>query len=119
MNYSISFLEQQYEQLLSIIFAKLGAEGAAYVLCGRSRTSGEERLLAREIIPVREEHYLKRTNVRLSICSDSYVPVAKRARDLKQSILFVHSHPNGVPEFSTQDDDEEPRLMEFFYSRAP
>jgi len=119
MTHSISFLEQQYEALLAIIFAKPEVEGAAYVLCGRSSTDEEERLLVREIIPVREDHYLRRTNVRLSICSDSYVPVAKRARELKQSILFVHSHPNGLPEFSLQDDDEESRLIDFFYSRAP
>jgi molybdopterin/thiamine biosynthesis adenylyltransferase len=119
VNYSISFLEPQYEHLLSIIFAQAGVEGAAYVLCGRSRTDDEERLLAREVIPVREEHYLKRTDLRLSICSDSYVPVAKKARELKQSILFVHSHPEGIHEFSPQDDEEEPRLMQFFSRQAP
>jgi len=94
-------------------------EGAAYVLCGRSCGEEEERLLAREVIPVRDEHYLTRTSVRLSISSESYVPVAKKARELNQSILFVHSHPDGIPDFSPQDDQEEPRLMQFFYSRAP
>src|SRR5262249_8918206 len=58
-------------------------------------------------------------SVRLSISSESYVPVAKKARELNQSILFVHSHPDGIPDFSPQDDQEEPRLMQFFYSRAP
>lgn len=119
MNYSITFLEQQYELLLSIIFSKPEVEGAAYVLCGISRTDNEERLLAREIIPVRDEDYEARTHLRLSIRSDSYVAVAKRAREMKQSIFFVHSHPNGISNFSSQDDEEEPRLMDFFYRRTP
>jgi molybdopterin/thiamine biosynthesis adenylyltransferase len=119
VNCSITFLESQYEQLLSTIFGVRGVEGAAYVLCGRSQADEEERLLVREVISVRDQHYLKRTDVRLSICSDSYVPVAKKARELKQSILFVHSHPEGVKDFSLQDDKEESRLIEFFSSRAP
>lgn len=119
MNYSITFLEQDFERLLSIIFAKPGLEGAAYVLCGISRTDAEERLLAREIIPVRDEDYEGRTNLRLSIRSDSYVAAAKKARESNQSILFVHSHPDGICEFSSQDNEQEPRLMDFFYRRAP
>ena len=33
--------------------------------------------------------------------------------------LFVHSHPGGYPDFSIQDDREEPKLLAFFHSRAP
>ncbi len=119
MKYSVTFLEPYYEQLLSAVFSKPDVEGAAYLLCGRSQSVDEERLLVREVIPVKDEHYLERTSVRLSICSDSYVPVAKRARELKSSILFVHSHPEGITDFSPQDDEEEPHLMEFFQKRVP
>jgi molybdopterin/thiamine biosynthesis adenylyltransferase len=119
MRYSITFLESQYEQLLSFVFAKSGLEGAAYLLCGLSRTEEENRLLVREVIPVNDEHYLKRSRSSLSICSDSYAPVAKWAHELNQSILFVHSHPRTTPGFSRQDDKEELRLMEFFGKRAP
>jgi len=119
MSYTITFLEPIFDALLSAIFAKEGIEGAAYLLCGVSRTESEMRFLVQEMVPVRDEHYLRREPFRLSIASESYVPIAKRARDSGQSILFVHSHPSGLQEFSDQDDLEEPRLMEFFQRRAP
>src|SRR6266498_3687841 len=119
MKYSITILEPHFDQLLSAVFSKPAVEGAAYLLCGRSRTGEEERLLVQEVVPVKEEHYLRRTDSRLSICSDSYVPVAKKANERKQSVLFVHSHPPTTKDFSPQDNEEEPRLMEFFGRRAP
>jgi molybdopterin/thiamine biosynthesis adenylyltransferase len=119
MKFSITFLERHFDELLSVIFCKEGLEGGAYLLCGNSITDEENRLLVREVIPVKEEHYLKRAPLQLSICSDSYVPVAKRAKELKLSVLFVHSHPGGLNDFSLQDDKEEPRLMEFFNRRIP
>jgi len=115
MKYSITFLEPQYEELLSVIFSKEELEGAAYLICGNSPTVEEERLLVKEVIPVKDEHYLKRAPLQLSICSDSYVQVAKRAKELNASVPFVHSHPGGAGEFSSKDDEEEPRLMEFFF----
>src|SRR5436190_20221065 len=110
MKYSITFLQPHYEELLSAIFSREKLEGAAYLLCGTSRSEEEERLLVREVIPVKDEHYLKRAPLQLSICSESYVPVAKRAKELNESVLFVHSHPSGVNTFSPQDNKEEPRL---------
>jgi molybdopterin/thiamine biosynthesis adenylyltransferase len=70
-------------------------------------------------VPVRPEHYLVREANRLSIASDSYVSIAKRAKRDGEAILFVHSHPNGYPDFSPQDDQEEPKLLAFFHTRAP
>lgn len=119
MKYTITFLEPIFETLISTIFEKEGLEGAAYLLCRISRTPTETRLLVQDLVPVRDDDYLRREPLRLSIKSDSYVPVAKRAKESKQSILFVHSHPSGHSEFSVQDDLEEPRLMDFFKKRVP
>jgi molybdopterin/thiamine biosynthesis adenylyltransferase len=118
MQYSFTINEPLAEELTAAIFSKPGLEGAAYVLCGVSE-AGETRLLARSVIPVKDEHYLRRESYRLSIASDSYVPIAKRARQEREAILFVHSHPENVPDFSPQDNQEERKLHEFFHSRAP
>lgn len=117
MRYTFTISEALAEELTGAIFSKPGLEGAAYILCGVS-AAGETRLLARSVIPVKDEHYHRREPCRLSIASDSYVPVAKRARQEREAILFVHSHPEDVPDFSAQDDQEDRKLHEFFQSRA-
>src|ERR1700746_3516118 len=100
MKYSITFLEPQYEELLLGIFAKEGLEGEAYLLCGNSRTEEEERLLVREVIPVKDEHYLKRAPLQLSIGSDSFVPLAKRSL---MSLFSLCTHTRaGCPIFPSR-----------------
>ncbi len=119
MNYSLTILKEHYDEINAAIFSAPGLEGAAYLLCNRSITDGEVRLLGRQVIPIQDEHYLVRAPLRLSIDSTSYAGVAKRAREAGASIIFVHSHPHGLAEFSPQDDREEPRLQEFFHRRVP
>jgi molybdopterin/thiamine biosynthesis adenylyltransferase/proteasome lid subunit RPN8/RPN11 len=119
MSYSLTILEGHYGTLDQSVFSCSGLEGAAYLLCGRSVTANETRMLVREVIPVSNEHYLIRGPNRLSIDSMSYSAVAKRARDTDASIIFVHGHPKGLPNFSEQDDREEPKLLEFLSRRVP
>lgn len=119
MRYSFTITERDLERLVAAIFSQPGAEGAAYLLCGRSIGDDETRLLVREVVPVAEEHYLVRELDRLSISSRSYASIAKKARDRRDSIVFVHSHPSGFVGFSPQDDREEPALMQFFCTQSP
>lgn len=119
MQYSLTFLEGARLQLEEAVFSRPGLEGGAYLLCGRSVTEDETRLLVREVIPVAEHNYLRREAYRLSIDSASYAAVAKRARAIGASIIFAHGHPFGPPDFSEQDNREEPKLVEFFSARVP
>lgn len=119
MRYTLTIMEADAERLITAVTSELEREGAAYLLCGRSTCQGETRLLVRDVIPVANNDYLVRERDRLSIASVSYAAVAKRALLRGDSILFVHSHPTGVDDFSAQDDREEPKLMEFFSCRVP
>ena len=119
MNYTLTILEEQYDHLVGEVFGLPGCEGAAYLLCGRSNTENETRLLVREVIPVQGNHYLVREPLRLSIASESYVAVAKKARLHGDSIVFVHSHPEGFCDFSQQDDQEDGKLHPFLHDRVP
>lgn len=89
------------------------------MLCSVSETEGELRLLGREVIPVEQDHYLKREPFVLSISSFSFTRVAKYAQRNNLSVLFVHSHPGGLLEYSPQDDEEEQKLQAFLRSRIP
>ena len=119
MLYTLTILETLFDSLADTVFSKRGLEGAAYVLCGVSRTANETRLLARTLVPVKDEHYLVREPTRLSIASESYASVAKQAKLAGEAVLFVHSHPTGFDTFSEQDDREEPKLLSFIRGRAP
>lgn len=117
MNYTLTILERHLDELSNCVFSVQDCEGAAYLLCGQSRTANETRLLVREVHAVADVDYRVREPNRLSIDSNSYARIAKRAIETKCSIIFVHSHPNGKAEYSQQDDKEEPELMDFFSSR--
>ena len=100
---TLSILEPQLDDLVAAIFAEQPNEGAAFLICGISRTDREERLLVREVVPVERAHYLGREPQRLSIDSQAYANVAKRAQADGSSVVFVHSHPGGVGEFSPRN----------------
>jgi molybdopterin/thiamine biosynthesis adenylyltransferase/proteasome lid subunit RPN8/RPN11 len=116
---TLTILEQQLDELVTAIFSEQPAEGAAFLICGISHTEREDRLLVREVVPVEQAHYLVREPQRLSIDSQAYANAAKRAEADGSSVVFVHSHPDGVGEFSPQDDREEPKLMTFLDARVP
>lgn len=118
MKYTATIGDHHARPLLELIFSKKGVEGAAYLLCGVSTTETETRLLVRDVVPVRDDEYLVREPLRLSIDSSSYARVVKTANTMKCSVIFVHSHPEGIADFSEQDDREEPKLMTFFGDRA-
>jgi proteasome lid subunit RPN8/RPN11 len=119
VRYTITFRDEEWRALLAAIFSEAGVEGAAYVLCGNSRTDEELRFLARRVIPVSDADYLVRRRDALSIASTSYVRAGKQAVAGGEAILFVHSHPDGYPDFSPQDDREDPKLHNFLADYAP
>jgi molybdopterin/thiamine biosynthesis adenylyltransferase len=119
MPITVTMRDTQLSALGAALFGSAPAEGAAYLLCGRSQADDELRLLVQDIVPVRDEHYLVREPDRLSIDSASYVAIAKRAAAGGLSVLFAHSHPGGYRAFSPQDDRQEPRLLDFLAARAP
>ncbi len=121
MSTRIAFTEDQFTQLA----ASLGAadETAAVVatsLVGAPRTTvddtatgnrvqtprdtGPITLLAQTITPVTEGAYVERGPVGLSISSTGWVPAFRAAVANGKVPLFVHTHPRGLPKFSTYDD---------------
>lgn len=119
MKFTLTLLESHLDELRSLTFSLPGCEGAAFILCSRSETEEEHRLIAHTIVPVADADYLERRPDFLSLASDCYVRAAKEARSGGFSVVFVHSHPGGFLEYSDQDDREEPKLQQFLASRVP
>ncbi|OJY56397.1 ThiF family adenylyltransferase [Thiobacillus sp. 0-1251] len=115
----IILLERQLHALRKLLFDRPGVEGAAFLLCGESRTDHAFKLIVHAVVPIASEDFLRREADGLSISSAALTRIAKLARYEGLSIIFAHSHPQGVPEFSDQDDREEERLLPFLQARVP
>lgn len=115
----IVFREEHLAQLRQLLFNRPGFEGAAFVLCGEARTGGAQKLISHAVVAIHDDDYLLREPYRLSIGSRALVRVAKRARFENLSVIFAHSHPGGLCDFSEQDDLEEDKLIPFLEARLP
>lgn len=117
MRYTVTFVESQYERLLAHLFQHDGVEQAAYLLCRSSLGESETALLVRDVIPVSGEAIRQSSAHHMSIAARSFTSAMKRANDQRACFAFVHSHPGGYPDFSTQDDEEEAKLFRTAYIR--
>ncbi len=115
----LSILEVHHEQLLAHLFRRRDVETAAYLRCGVAEMDGTVKLLVREVIPVRDDHYLRRDSLGISVDSASYAPVLKAAAAQNDAVVLVHTHPDGPPRFSRQDDIEDHRFFPCVHTRIP
>lgn len=115
----IVLLESHLNELKSYLFDLPGIEGAAFILCGQSVSDRSTKLISHEILPIKDDEYLRREPYGLSISSAALARITKLARYKNLSIIFAHSHPQGVSDFSQQDDGEEGKLLPFLQSRVP
>lgn len=114
--YSITFREEDYNSLVGWFFPA-DTERAAYLLCRLSVGPEETKLLVREVVPVQPEEIRVSSRTHLSIPATTFTKWLKRADDSRQCVVFVHSHPAGVPNYSLQDDIEEPEFFRTAYNR--
>jgi len=117
MQYTLTFLEDDYTFLINHLLNDRTTEKAAYLLCGISASELETRLLVRQVIPVDSQDIESATAHDLVIRQDSYRRVLKQANESNTCFVLVHSHPDGYVTHSQQDDREEPDLFKAAYSR--
>lgn len=117
MRYTITFREDEYEQLTKHLFKNDTVESAAYALCKLAVTENETRLLVREIIPVIDEDIIEANATGMQIKNISFLRTMKKADETKQLFIFIHSHPKDCPEHSAKDDIEEKILFDTAYTR--
>jgi hypothetical protein len=116
MQYSATFLESQFGTLIAHLFSGKD-EQAAFILGRQTKTPNSTNLLVRKIIPVEAADIISASRIHLSIRSRAYLRAIKQAALNGDNFIFVHSHPNGHLEFSSQDDREETALFKTAYNR--
>lgn len=117
MRYSMTFAESDFTALADHLFQTGVSEQAAYLLCSHSFTPTESRLLVKEVIPVSPAEIISSSRHHMEIAPQSFMRAMKRADAGRMSFAFVHSHPDGTPGHSPQDDFTEQSLSRTAYTR--
>jgi molybdopterin/thiamine biosynthesis adenylyltransferase len=117
MNYSLTFVAEDYESLISALFTDRSHEQAAYLRCGVSESEGETRLLVRTVEPVDAAEIIDASPGHMVIASSSFMRMLKKCDHERTAFVFVHSHPPGYERHSSQDDLEELKLFHTAHTR--
>jgi len=96
-------------------------EESCAILFGRSvEIDGKlTRIVVRESKEPSSSAYTIRTTIRAQLKPEFVAEAAQRARKNHESLVFVHTHPFSMNQFSEIDDDGERQLMEFLQRRIP
>ncbi|NYI43795.1 molybdopterin/thiamine biosynthesis adenylyltransferase [Nocardioides aromaticivorans] len=117
MSSRIAFTEDQFTPLVAALGARdetaavvatsfVEAPATTVTTADAEGTKVDQRvtLVAQTITPVPEVAYAVRGPMGLSISSTGWVPAFRAAAACNQVPVFVHTHPQGMPKFSTYDD---------------
>jgi proteasome lid subunit RPN8/RPN11 len=102
-----------HAQVMNHLFPGDGKEAAAILVCTRMR-GGRLKLLVREVVLVPHES-CSREDDRLTWPSAVLDPWLDRSTQGGLSLLLIHSHPNGYPDFSLLDNASDSELMPYLY----
>jgi proteasome lid subunit RPN8/RPN11 len=97
------------------------SEETCAILFGRAvEVDGKlARIIVRESREASASSYEIRTSTRAQLRPEFVAEAAQRARQSKESVIFVHTHPFAMNHFSSIDDDGEKKLQDFFAQRVP
>ena len=88
----ITFTNNDFESAYNYLIQN-GREEAVFFLAGVSESEAVINLLVREVIPVPKSGFLDKHYAYLKIDPDFMMPIIKRARLEKLSVISAHSHP--------------------------
>lgn len=108
---SLSLSGDQHEHLKSFLFPGDGKEAVALLLCGRRAGDRRERLVVQKIQGIPYNHCSERTATRVTWSPEYVAPMLDHAAEEGLSVVKIHSHPNGYPNFSPTDNEGDSRLL--------
>ncbi len=116
--------ERHCDELRNLIADENGAEGAAYVLFGRSEIKQDacvsekrNRYSSFEVIKIPDDDHISASARHVTWNTRSFVKISKRAKEENLIPGIVHSHPGGFDAFSEQDDINELDLYRLLRNR--
>ncbi len=120
----VTLQERHLAELRHLVLPTGGAEGAAYVLFGRSRIEEDPwerrtrlRFLSNDVMPIPPNEIISAGHDHITWSTASFVRLLKQAKDDGLVAGIVHSHPHGPMAFSEQDDRNEAQLAQLAGNR--
>jgi hypothetical protein len=113
--YGLRITGDQHRQINALLFPSDEHEAVVFALCGTLRTDNHYILTVREIIAVPSDYYLERTPNRVRWMTEFLPDLLDDAMKEKLALLKIHSHPGGLKEFSSFDDDADIDLFRSVY----
>jgi proteasome lid subunit RPN8/RPN11/16S rRNA G966 N2-methylase RsmD len=110
--YRIAISKHHHDQVAKHLFPGDGLEAAAILLCSRSSAN---RLLVKYVLPVPHEVCKVRLPDKISWPGSAIESAIDIADAEHLSIILIHSHPGGVFDFSTEDNDSDLKIIPCLY----
>ena len=121
---NIVIIEEHLKLLQDLVIQKDGKEGGAYILFGEAyikkdpwTNTSRRRLVSKEIIPIPNSDFVSSSSNHITWSTNSFTSILKKSKEEKLIPGIVHSHPNGFCGFSSQDDDNESKLVKMVKNR--
>jgi hypothetical protein len=109
--YTLTLTAAQHLALKDHLFPGDGKEAVAILLCGRRAGNRRHRLTVRDVYNIPYDECTLRAEDKVIWSPDYIVHRLEQATELGLSVIKVHSHPTGYPEFSKTDDDGDNHLL--------
>lgn len=105
--------EADHVRILDHLFPGDGKEAVAILLCTRV-AAGRLKLLVRQVELVPHDACVRESDCLTwpAQVLDTYLDACSEGR---QSLILIHSHPTGYPDFSRLDDESDASLMPYLY----
>lgn len=111
MSVSLSLTGQQHALLTAHLYPADDCEAVAILLCGARADAEHHRLVVREVHLVPYSACTQRTPTRVTWPTEVALPWLQKAEEKGWSVVKVHGHPNGYPDFSAVDDRADRELF--------
>ena len=111
MQYQFKLTGSQRMALYRHLFPGDGLEAVSIVLCGKHQGHSQTILLGREVIHIAYEDCKRKVDL-ITWKTELLLPIIDKAETEGLAIVKIHSHPNGYPKFSSQDDESDRGLFE-------
>lgn len=105
---------RQHSVLKAHLFPGDGLEGVALALCGR-RAGNDQCVLVKTIVPIPYSD-CRRSTDSVTWTTTRLIPLLTEAMKNNLAILRIHSHPDGLPWFSTIDDESDAMIFSSVFS---
>jgi hypothetical protein len=107
---TLTMTQREHQQLSQHLFPGDKKEAAAVLVCARV-PGARQRLLVQHVIPVPYAACSQRDAVSISWPSEYIEQGIDLAERRKLTLILIHSHPNGTPQFSPTDDRSDREII--------